>query len=115
MASFIQVMAFPHYLNEEGDPGEEKKERHSFLRGDGFAENGEPERFTELVAALEAQACSRLNSPMREFCLAAYQAAPAGFEVLVKRAQEKARSNAIGLLIAMVKNREHLAGPIGLV
>jgi hypothetical protein len=82
-------------------------------------ENGrlasEPERFTQLVAGLEALVRSRLKSPARELCLEAYEAAPEGFEILVQRAREKARTNPVGLLIRMVQEREHLiAAPVDL-
>jgi hypothetical protein len=106
MASFIQVKAFPHYLNERTIGEGDERSGHSLSDG-RFLEN-EPHRFTRLVAVLEAQASSRLKSPARELCLAAYQSAPEGFEVPVKRARDKARSNPVGLLIRMVQEGKHL-------
>ena len=87
-------------MNEVGERGQAET---SFI-------HDEPAEFSELVGALEAHHCSRLKSPARELCLEAYKATPRGFAILVHRALEKARTNPLGLLIAMVRNEDHLAG-----
>jgi hypothetical protein len=103
-------MAFLQNLNVVGEDDEDKRSGHSLSGGDRLEKQGEPERFTKLVTSLEVKACSRLNPPARELCLRAFLAAPESFEILARRAHEKARSSPIGLLIAMVKNGEHLVG-----
>jgi hypothetical protein len=103
-------MAFLQNLNEVAGDDEDKRSGHSLSGDERFEKSAEPERFTKLVTSLEVKACSRLNPPARELCLRAFLAAPESFEILVMRAHEKARSSPIGLLIAMVKNGEHLVG-----
>jgi hypothetical protein len=122
VASFIHV-------GKSENPGQslniheevERLQKAALSQGNGTplsaeARAAEPERFTNLVAQLERSAASRLKSPARDLCLEAYHSSIEGFEVLVARAHEKARSNPVGLLIAMVRNGEHLiAAPTDLL
>jgi hypothetical protein len=108
------VVAFPQSSNQasKGPLSESTEGGKGAGRRNG-AFTHEPERFTKIIAVLEAQSCARLNSPARELCLEAFKATPVGFEVLATRASVKARSNALGLLIKMVQQRDHLLATSG--
>jgi hypothetical protein len=69
----------------------------------------EPEAFRKTVEPLEFAADRALDGIGREKALAAWLECPRGFEIVARRAQTQAKSNAIGLMLWMVDRRHHEA------
>ena len=63
--------------------------------------------FDELVAPLEQRTGQRLNEPNRSFCLSAFVEHPEGFRQTVVAAGERSQRTPIGLLVRMVRDRDH--------
>jgi hypothetical protein len=67
----------------------------------------EPSDFVALIDELESFSGRRCRSPLREKCLAAFVASPAGLSRVAHRAKEEAR-NVWGLISWAIDHGEHL-------
>jgi hypothetical protein len=81
----------------------------------GASFNGEQlDEFRELITPLEQKSGKPLNGPGLRACQRAYKEQPDAFRRLAAEALERGQRNANGLLVHMVKERDHrLPAPSG--
>jgi hypothetical protein len=66
----------------------------------------EPAEFVEIVGELEVSVGRRLNGPGRKLCLLAFEENERGFHACALEALRRGRTNPLGLLVKMVKQRD---------
>ena len=71
----------------------------------------EPEEFLSIVGPLELSAEAPLEDPARGLCLRAFLEHPDGFRRVAGKAHRRSTVNPVGLLIHLVRKREHLFIP----
>jgi hypothetical protein len=79
-----------------------------YANAPGAAVNGEQlQEFRDLIQPLEAKSGKPLNGPGLRACQRAFREEPTAFRRLAEEALDRGNRNANGLLVHMVKERDH--------